>query len=156
MATLSREEKLKLSAESGFIVGCRQGLFVKFYEQSLWRFIHTARQIKPMREKVKGGGLVIYGGLPIKSFEALLTENKLPGAETLEYGWRWPIEDSKITPVYEEWRAGVIAEANTAAPNGRDVITELMALNLGHHTPMEVMNQVLDWQVYLRNREGTG
>ena len=156
MATLNREEKLKLSAEPGFIVGCRQGLFVKFFEQSLWRFVHTVRQLKPMREKVKGNGPVVYGGLPIKSFEALLAENKLPGVEGLEYGWRWPVIDDEITPGYEEWRAGIIAEATTAAPSGRDVIAELMALNLGHHTPMEVMNQVLDWQVYLRNREGAG
>lgn len=156
LATLDRETKLKLSSEAGYIYGFRQGLFIKFYEQSLWRFIHSVRPLKPMPEKVKGGGPVVYGGLPLKSFEALLAENKLPGVEKLDGGWRWPVADSGTEPGYEEWRSAAMSEAKAVAPAGRDVLAEVMAFNLGIHTPMEVMNRVLDWQVYLRNREGAG
>ena len=59
MATISREDKLKLSAEAGYGHAFRQGLFSKLYEQSLWRFIHQVRHLKPMLERVKGGGPVI-------------------------------------------------------------------------------------------------
>jgi len=156
LATLDRAEKLRLSAETGVVYGFRQGLFLKIMEQSLWRFVHLVRPLKPMLERVKGGGPIVYGGLPIKSFEAMLAENKLAGVEEMEYGWRWPVDDDAITPGYEEWRAGTIAGSNNAAPPGRNVIGELMELNLGHHTPMEVMNRVMDWQIYLRNREGAG
>jgi len=159
LATLDRAEKLRLSAEAGVVYGFRQGLFLKILEQSLWRFVHLVRPLKPMLERVKGGGPIVYGGLPIKSFEAMLAENKLPGVEEMEYGWRWPAADGEITPDFDQWRSTVISESKSTAPpgpNGRDVIAEILAFNLGVHTPMETMNAVLGWQDYLRNREGAG
>lgn len=105
---MNREEKLELAAEPGYIHAFRQGLFAKLYEQSLWRFVHQVRPLKPLPERVKGGQPVLYGGLPLKSFEALAAENKLPGLEQMEYGWRWPTGDEKISPGYEEWRSAAL------------------------------------------------
>jgi hypothetical protein len=91
---------------------------------------------------------LIYGGLPLKSFEAQLAENKLPNIEELEYDWRWPAADDKLTPGYEEWQSAAMSEAKTAVPGDRDVIAKILAFNLGIHAPMETMNRVLDWQTY--------
>jgi len=156
LATISREDKLKLSAEAEYGHAFCQGLFAKLYEQSLWRFIHQVRHLKPMLERVKGGGPVIYGGLPIKSFEILLAEGRLTNAESTEYGWRWPWPDSDEPELaYEQWREQVLAgqEAPTKAAK-RNILAELAAFNLGIHTPVETMSAVQDWQNFLRNREG--
>jgi hypothetical protein len=148
--------KLNLSKESGYGHGFRQGVFVRLFEQSLWRFAHTVRQLKPQLEKVKGGGLVIYGGLPIKSFEVLLAENRLACVEEMEYGWRWSVDEVEIKPSYDEWRVGILSETKNDRLNERNVLAELKEFNLSLHTPMEAMNKVLDWQKYLKNREGAG
>jgi hypothetical protein len=56
---------LKLSAETEYGHAFRQGLLAKLFEQSLWRFVHSVRRLKPMSERVKGGQAVLQGGWPI-------------------------------------------------------------------------------------------
>lgn len=154
MATLSRDEKLKLSADPKFVQIFRQGLFAKLYEQSLWRFVHQVKPLKPMLERVKGGEPVLYGGLPQKSLEALLADSKLPGAEPTEYGWCWPVIDGEITPGYEEWRSAVI-KASEAIPvqrlGGRDILREIIDYDLAGSTPLSAMLAISDWREYLQN-----
>lgn len=151
---MNREDKLKLSAEAGYVHVFRQGLFAKLYEQSLWRFVHQVKPLKPMPERVKGGEPVIYGGLPLKSFEALAAENKLPGLEQTEYGWRWPAGDEEISPGYEEWRNAAIkaAEEVPATPGGgRDILKEIIDYDLAGSTPLKAMLAISDWREYLQN-----
>lgn len=154
-AGVNREDKVHLSASASHIYGFTQGLFVKFYEQSLWQFTRQVRPLKPMLEKVKGGEPIVYGGLPIASFEALLGEGKLNGVEKIDGGWRWP-SAAGGEGNFEEWRGGVLSETQKAGPAKRDILAEIMVFNLGVHTPMETMNAVLNWQNFLRNREGAG
>jgi hypothetical protein len=153
LATLSRDDKLKLSAETGFTHAFRQGLFAKLYEQSLWRFVNQVKPLKPMSERVKGGEPVIYGGLPLKSFEALAAENKLPGLEQMEYGWRWPVGDDEISPGYEQWRSAVLkaGEAITSpSSGGRDILKEIIDYDLAGSTPLKAMMAISDWREYLQ------
>jgi hypothetical protein len=88
---MDRTEKLRLSADSEHGHCFKQGLFVRLYEQSLYWFCFAVKPLKPMWERVKGGALLLYGGLPVASLEKLLSEGVLPNMETKEYGWRWPL-----------------------------------------------------------------
>lgn len=153
MATVSRDDKLRLSAEISYGHAFRQGLFAKLYEQSLWRFVHQVKPLKPMLEKVKGGQPLLYGGLPQKSFEALLAENKLPDAEPTEYGWRWPVTNNEITPGYEDWRSAALKAAEEiSAPSGggRDILKEKIEYDLAGSTPLKAMLAINDWREYLQ------
>jgi hypothetical protein len=75
---MDRGEKLHLSADEKYGHCFKQGMFLRLYEQSLYRFSHTVKPLKPMLERVKGGEPVIYGGLPISSFEKLLEDGAFP------------------------------------------------------------------------------
>jgi hypothetical protein len=88
---LERVEKLKLSNSLEYIYGFKQGIFIKFYEKSLYRFIKHFRELKPMLEKVKNDQPIVYGGLPFKSFEALTEQGLVIGLERNEHWLRWPI-----------------------------------------------------------------
>ena len=155
---MNREEKLKLSAEAEYNHAFKQGLFAKLYERSLWRFIHQTKALKPMQEKVKGGEPVLYGGLPLSSFEALAAENKLPGVEPMEYGWRWPAINDADWPDFAVWRAEVMVAAVPVKPaysatiGERDILKEIMEFDLAGATPMRAMNAIDDWREYLRKR----
>jgi len=158
---MDRSEKLRLSADYGYGHCFKQGLFARFYEQSLYWFSFAMKPLKPMLERVKGGEPVVYGGLPITSFEKLLTEGIFAAVETTEYGWRWPYAAQKAcsgnAPPFVEWRAQVLAapgEKKNAMPCGRDILTEIASFNLATHTPMQAMYAISEWQDALRNREG--
>ena len=69
---MERSEKLRLSSSTEYGNCFKQGLFVQFYEQSLFWFATHIKLLKPMLERVKGGEPVVYGGLPVASFEKLL------------------------------------------------------------------------------------
>ncbi len=87
---MERSEKLRLSADQEYGCCFKQGMFVRLYEQSLYWFCTYIKPLKPMLERVKGGDAVVYGGLPVASFEKLVSEGVPLAAEATEYGWRWP------------------------------------------------------------------
>jgi hypothetical protein len=93
-------------------------MFARFYEQALYWFSFSVKPLKPMRETVKGGEPVLYGGLPIASFEKLLAEDALQQVETTEYGWCWPYamqrELPEVAPPFAEWRETALAETGHA------------------------------------------
>ena len=77
---MERAEKLRLSADHEYGHCFKQGMFVRFYERSLHWFSFAVKPLKPMLEPVKGSEPVVYGGLPIASFEKLLLEGGLPNS----------------------------------------------------------------------------
>jgi hypothetical protein len=78
---MNRAEKLRLSADTEYCHCFKQGIFARFYEQAPYWFISSVKPLKPMLETVKSGEPVLYGGLPITSFEKLLEEGALLQAE---------------------------------------------------------------------------
>ena len=156
---MDRSEKLRLSSDHEYGYCFKQGMFVRLYEQSLYRFSFTIKPLKPMLERVKGGEPIIYGGLPIASFEKLLAEGVLTNVEAAENGWRWLYAAQKPcpgdAPSFEEWRAEAVEKKNAALPHGRDILLEIASFNLAVHTPMQAMYAIAGWQDALRNREGT-
>lgn len=154
---MDRNEKLRLSANVELCHVFKHGLFARFFEQSLYRFTHTVKPLKPMLEKVKGGEPVVYGGLPISSLEKLLGENTLRQAEVTDYGWRWPYTAQEPLPEdvpdFAVWRAAVLSEViapSTPSNGGRNILAEVAAFNLAAHTPMQAMNAIAEWQEALR------
>ena len=85
---MNRAEKICLSANREYGYGFKQGLFVRLYEESLFWFSVHIKPLKPMLERVKGGEPLVYGGLPVASFEKLLEEKQL-FANATENGWKW-------------------------------------------------------------------
>lgn len=63
-------------------------MFVRLYGKSLFWFITHVKSLKPMLERVKGGESVIYGGLPVATFEKLQQESSFSATAT-ENGWEW-------------------------------------------------------------------
>ena len=55
---MNRAEKLRLSADVEYCHCFTHGLFAGFFEQGLHWFSHTIKPLKPMPERVKGGGAV--------------------------------------------------------------------------------------------------
>jgi hypothetical protein len=164
---MDRAKKLRLSADGEFCHCFKHGMFARLYERSLHWFSVTVKQLKPMLERVKDGEPVLYGGLPITSFEKLLEEDTLLQVEHMDYGWRWTYAAQtplpKNTPEFDEWRIAALVQAKADAtgrhpvkPCGRDVLAELAAFNLATHTPMQAMTFIAGWQEILRNGEGTG
>jgi hypothetical protein len=164
---MDRAEKLRLSADGEFCHCFRHGMFAQLYERSLHWFSVTVKPLKPMLERVKNSEPVLYGGLPIASFEMLLEEGVLQQVETMEYGWLWRYAAQRAvpenTPEFDEWRIAALVQAKADAtgrhpvkPCGKDVLAELAAFNLATHTPMQAMTFIADWQEILRSREGTG
>ena len=158
---MDRIEKLRLSADKEYGYCFRQGLFARFYEQSLYWFSHAVKPLKPMLERVKGGEPVVYGGLPIASFEALVAQGALKEVETMDYGWRWPNaaqERTILTPeAFSSWRTLALTEIpqpERAAIKGTDILLELKKFDLATHTPMQAMSAIAAWQEKLRNWEG--
>jgi hypothetical protein len=160
---MDRAEKLRLSADTTYCCCFRQGIFARFYEQVLYWFCFAIKPLKPMHERVKSGEPIIYGGLPIDSFEKMLAEGAPLQVEATEYGWRWPYAGQNSLPEdcpgFAQWRASIPAETlknSTSLPAGKNILAELAAFNLAAHTPMQAMTAIADWQAHLRNREGTG
>ncbi|MDR2050174.1 MAG: hypothetical protein LBQ63_00130 [Deltaproteobacteria bacterium] len=77
----------------------------------MYWFNFAVKPLKPMLERVKGGDPVVYGGMPIASFEKLLEEETLQQVEVAEYGWLWryaaqtPLPEN--APAFDEWRIAV-------------------------------------------------
>jgi hypothetical protein len=160
---MDRTEKLRFSADADTCFCFKHGMFARLYERSLHWFSFSVKALKPMRETVKGGEPVLYGGLPIASFEKLLAEGALQQTETTEYGWRWPYaaqrELPEAVPLFAEWRETALAETEgrkPASPRGRNILAELAAFDLAGQTPMQAMTAIAGWQEILRNREGAG
>ena len=158
---MDRDEKLQLSASEGHGYTFRHGVFARFYEKSLYWFSAHIKPLKPMLERVKGGEPVVYGGLPISSFEKLLEEKTLC-AEITDNGWKWSYavqaqgfdEDFSNFPA---WRENVLMAEPPIKKNstsGRNILQEISNFNLASSTPMQAMSAVADWQEYLRNWEG--
>jgi len=57
---MDRTEKVNLSMDFTTGHAFRQGLFMRLYEASLCWFVHNARPLKIMPERVKGGEPVVY------------------------------------------------------------------------------------------------
>lgn len=157
---MDRVEKLRLSASEEYGYCFKQGLFMRLYEQSLYWFVTHIKSLKPMLERVKGGEPVLYGGLPVASFEKLLKESQLH-AEATENGWRWhyteqPQGTGKNFSGYVTWREAALAAFAThqASIGDRNILREIRIFNLANNTPIQVMRAVADWQEYLRNWEG--
>lgn len=138
---MNRDEKLRLSADAEWCHSYKHGLFARFYEQSLYWFSHTVKPLKPMLERVKGGDPVVYGGLPISSFEKLLEDGVLQQVETTDYGWRWSYAGQKELPEdapdFETWRTEALSAMHGAEKSGngvRDVLAEIAAFNLATYT----------------------
>ena len=158
---MDRTTKLRLSADATYGHCFRHGLFARFYEQSLHWFSTAVKPLKPMLEPVKGADPLLYGGLPVASFEKLLAGAALVDVETTENGWSWlyagqrPCPDN--TPPFDEWRSQALAatgERSIAPPRGNDILMEIASFNLATHTPMQAMHAIAGWQDALRNRKG--
>lgn len=158
---MDRTEKLRLSADAEYCHAFKQGLFARFYEQSLYRFVHMAKPLKPLLEKVKCGDPIIYGGLPINSLEALIEQGRLQQVESTVYGWKWPCAEQKPlsegAPEFAAWRAAALAalfqtrvQIKPATPVARDILAEIASFNLATHTPMQAMNAIAGWQESMR------
>jgi len=161
---MGRAKKLRLSADTQHGYGFRQGLFVRLYEQGLYWFVVHVKPLKPMLERVKGGEPLVYGGLPVSSFEALTTQGTLQWTEATEYGWKWPYaqqtqgagEDFSGFPAWRETALAAEPLLKSSSANGRNILREIRAFNLAGSTPMQAMSAVAEWQEYLRNWEGAG
>lgn len=174
---MNRSEKLRLSADAQQGAGFRQGLFVRLYEQSLYWFVTHVRPLKPMLERVKGGEPVIYGGLPVASFEKLLKEGGLQ-VDVTENGWQWRYAEqatgaNEDFSGYEIWREALLAGPVIPAKagiqkdgldarlrehdgeKGRNILCEIRTFNLANSTPMQAMSAVAEWQEFLENKPST-
>lgn len=150
---MDRTGKLLLSADETRIHAFRQGIFIKLYEQSLYRFIQHVRPLKPMPERMKGGEPVVYGGLPIASFEQLVGPETMPYMEITGYGYSWICSIQGLENDYAVWREGVFADSFAAQPNEQNqansaqlVIAAVKRFNLARTTPLEAMNAIGEWQ----------
>jgi hypothetical protein len=99
---MDRAEKLRLSADGEFCRCFRHGMVARLYERSLHWFSVTVKSLKPMLERVKGGEPVVYGGMPITSFEKLVGESVLQQkVEKADYGWRYAAQQA-VPPLVAE------------------------------------------------------
>jgi hypothetical protein len=157
---MDRTEKLRLSADTEFGYSFRQGIFSRFYEQSLFWFSVNIKPLKPMREKVKGGEFILYGGMPITSFEKLLGVNALLQVEYTEYGWRWPYAAQNglfDETRYTSWREQIPAVPETVdAPKSSNIIDSILSFNLAGSTPIEAMQAIQQWQMDIRRQKEAG
>jgi len=153
---MDRTEKLRLSLSFETGHAFRQGMFMRLYEASLCWFSHHAKPLKIMVETTKQGERLLYGGLPIASFNALLLKNALPESHATEYGHCWHCEGSSIESVYQGWREECLENSRTtqhARVDGRrqeEIIARIRAFELSSATPMQAMNAVAAWQEMLR------
>ena len=87
------EEKLALVQNSLHIVGIKEGMFVRFYEQSLFGWQQWAEDnpslptLKVLRKVIKklGGREVVYGGVPLDTLTKQGVEVGLDGIVRLEH-----------------------------------------------------------------------
>ena len=159
---MDRNEKLLLSAGEEYGCGFCHGVFLRLYEQSLFWFSIHIKPLKPMLERVKGGEPVVYGGLPVASFEALLAAGGLSATEQTAYGYLWPYAAQSVQNCamsYQEWREQALATLKTEplpvkAPG--TLVDGIMAFNLASSTPLEAMQAIHHWQQELRRQKGAG
>lgn len=159
---MDRIEKLRLSADAEWCHCFKHGMFARLYEQSLYWFSHAVKPLKPMLERVKGGDVVVYGGLPISSLEALIEQGALQQAESTEYGWKWPYAEQMAmpegTPAFTAWREAALVVptlentgTKTNMRGNRDILAEIAAFNLAAHTPIQAMCAIQAWQEALQS-----
>ena len=115
-----------------------------------------------MLERVKGGEPVVYGGLPVVSFEKLLEGDGLQAGVT-DSGWKWRYAqqaqgNTEDFAGFSSWRQTVlIAEQETKrtaekpTASERNILHEIRAFNLAGSTPIQTMSAVAEWQDFLRN-----
>lgn len=156
---MDRNEKVRLSLNFATAHAFRQGLFLRLYEASLCWFVHKARPLKIMPEVTKQGETLLYGGLPVSSFETLAAQNALPDLQTTEYGYTWDCPENTIEGIFSQWREkqlAAIAERpgkEASRPAGmadKQVIEHIRAFELARTTPMQAMNAIAKWQKALR------
>ena len=117
-----------------------------------------------MLERVKGGEPLVYGGLPISSFEVLVEQGALQQVESTEYGWKWTYatqtkgagEGFSGFPAWREAALAAEPPLKSSSASNRNILREISAFNLAGSTPMQAMSAVAEWQEYLRNWEGAG
>ena len=160
---MDRNEKVRLSLDYATGHAFRQGLFLRLYEASLCWFVHHARPLKIMPETTKQGEKLLYGGLPVKSFEALTREGRLPGLAATEYGYCWSCADHGVENQYPQWREEQLALLPTEekrgqkpTPTGKEVLARILQFELARATPMEAMNAIASWQEVLRGQGKEG
>lgn len=115
-----------------------------------------------MLERVRGGEPILYGGLPITSFEKLLQEDGLC-AEPIGNGWKWRYAEQvhgadENFSGFRAWREAAFSAITPQQPDssGRNILHEIRTFNLANSTPIQAMSAVADWQDYLKNWEGAG
>lgn len=156
---MDRAEKVRLSLDFTNCHAFRQGLFMRLYEASLCWFVHQARPLKIMLETTKQGEKLLYGGLPIASFDALAAENKLPGLQATDYGHCWNCDGQSAEAFYPQWREEQLAAiagrpgkdaAGQSGTTDNQVLERIRTFELARATPLEAMNAVAEWQAALR------
>ena len=112
-----------------------------------------------MPETTKQGERLLYGGLPLASFDALIRENAFPGLQATEYGYTWDCSGQSVEAFYPQWREeqfAAIAERPGKDAAGRigtadkQILERIRTFELARATPMEAMNAIALWQTALR------
>lgn len=159
---MDRVEKLRLSSSVEYGYCFKQGLFVRLYEHSLFWFVTHIKPLKPMLERVKGGEPILYGGLPVATFEKLLEKSSFSTTAT-ENGWKWRYAEQlhgadENFSGFPAWREAAFSAITPRQPDSgdRNILHEIRTFNLANSTPIQAMSAVADWQEYLRNWEGAG
>lgn len=152
---MTRSEKVRLSLSFDAGHAFRQGLFMRLYEASLYWFTLHVRPLKIMLETTREGERLLYGGLPIASFEALLREDALPEAHSTEYGYCWYNAGESVEQSYPAWRQAHCDRMpepvkKRAAMPQHDIIAGIQSFELSRATPMQAMNAIAAWQELLR------
>ena len=159
---MDRTEKLRLSAESHAGYAFREGLFVRLYEQSLYWFVLHVRPLKVLTLPVKKGGVILCGGLPEASFEALRREGKLRGVVAEDAACRWIYTEQSTGGAegfsgYAAWREAALAagvKEKPLSPGDRDILREIRDFDLLDCTPMRAMSAIHEWREYLLHGGG--
>ena len=161
---MERTEKLRLSMDFMIAHAFRLGLFMRLYEASLCWFVHYARPLKIMPEVTRQRETLLYGGLPIASFEALAQDGKFSDLRETEYGFCWNCQGQSVENTYPKWREEQVSLL-PASPARRDkqpktadmeVLDRLKGFELARATPLEAMNAIASWQSALRGQGKEG
>ncbi len=128
---------------------------MRLYEASLCWFVHTVRPLKIMVETTKSGERLLYGGLPISSFESLVKEERLPESRSAEYGYAWDLAGHETEKIYPPWRQtnldrAVSFQSKNTGENHKEVISRIRTFDLVRATPMQALLAVSEWQELLR------
>jgi len=93
---MNLKEKLNREQENtGKIYLYKEGIFVRCYNVSLYYFVSYVRSIKVLVKHIKNNDTpIVYGGIPLSSFEKLMEEIRQKGYElkALKEHQEWEIE----------------------------------------------------------------